>query len=91
MDRAELHHLVDELPEGEVGHIAALVSAARLHDRVAIQTLLAEEVAVEQDEADALADVDRSGETISLSRTLNDGTAFGEVARPLHEPRSSRR
>ncbi|MBC5816138.1 MAG: hypothetical protein GIW97_06310 [Candidatus Eremiobacteraeota bacterium] len=66
MDRTALHHLIDQLPETEVGHIAALVAAASNHDRVTVQTLLAEEVPIEQDEADALAEVDRKGETISL-------------------------
>lgn len=66
MDRTGLHHLVDELPEAEIEHIAALVEAARNHDRVAVQSLLAEEVGVADDEAAALAEVDRNGETTSL-------------------------
>lgn len=44
MDRNALHHLVDELPEAEVGHVAALIEAARNHDRAAIQSLLADDV-----------------------------------------------
>lgn len=59
MDRTALHHLIDDLPEDEVGRVAALVEAARNHDRVAVQSLLAEEVSSEQDEADALAGLDR--------------------------------
>lgn len=65
MDRNALHHLIDDLPETEVGHVAALVEAVRNHDRVAVQSLLAEEVALDEDEASALVDIDR-GETISL-------------------------
>lgn len=65
MDRNALHQLIDDLPETEVGHVAALVEAVCNHDRVAVQSLLAEEVALDEDEAAALADLDRA-ETIPL-------------------------
>ena len=61
-----MHQLIDEIPETEVEHLAALVEAARKRDRLAVQTLLAEEVPAENDELRALAEIDRSEPTISI-------------------------
>ena len=66
MTRAALHHLIDELPDTDVAHVAALVEAARNHDRLVVQSLLAEEVVAEDDEIAALDELDRNEPTIPL-------------------------
>lgn len=64
MDRNALHHLIDDLPETEVGHVAALVEAVRNHDRVAVPVAARPASrTLDEDEATALTDLD-SGETI---------------------------
>lgn len=60
MTRAALHQLVDELPEQELDKLAALYVEARSHDRVLLQSLLAEEEPPGSGDLEALAEVDRT-------------------------------
>jgi hypothetical protein len=63
MNRADLHLLIDELADSELGAAAALFQAALDHDQALIQALLADEEPLEPGDAEALAEVDRA-ETI---------------------------
>lgn len=69
MTRSELHHLVDRLPEDDLDRAASLVVALQAKDRVALQSLLAEEVEPEPDELGAASERDHNEPTVSARRS----------------------
>jgi hypothetical protein len=60
MTRAGLHALIDQIPDADVAPTAALLEALRTHDRTLVQALLTEEEPLEPEDAQALAEVDRT-------------------------------
>ncbi len=60
MTRAGLHAFIDQISDAEVEPTAALLEAARTHDRALIQALLADEEPLESGDVQALAEVDRT-------------------------------
>jgi hypothetical protein len=60
MTRAGLHALIDQIPDAEVEPTAVLLEALRSRDRALVQALLAEEEPLEPEDAQALAEVDRT-------------------------------